>query len=28
MAWIYWVLFLALAVIFLMGLGEEKDNEE
>jgi len=28
MVWIYWVLFLTLAVIFLMGLGEEKDNEE
>jgi len=28
MAWIYWVLFLGLAVTFLLGLGEEKDSEE
>jgi len=28
MAWIYWVLFLALALTFILGLAEEKDNQE
>jgi len=28
MEWIYWVLFLTLAVTFILGLAEEKDNQE
>jgi len=28
MAWIYWVIFLAMAVTFLLGLAEEKNGQE